>query len=325
MIECHVLPFSVIICTRNRPALLGRTIESIIQNTNAIPYLVQFIIVDSSRSSESEEVVSLLSRKIPSQFVKAGFSTTLPEKRNMAIEILTGDPHVIFFLDDDVELDPTFIENALMCFEDPKIIGVGGRDVNKKLKNPKRWQILFNLTSTQQGVILPSGQNVEYVTSDDNMEVEWISGCVMSFRASLFNQIRFDENRHFDGEDVDFTFRASKFGTLVCSPNAKYQHSSSLSILPNKNHRIRDLVAHRCMLALGTSGKVRFWPTYFSILVLGFVIFIKGLRTKEFLIMYLGVRHVFLGLLSPLYVVYLILRSKNSRRTDSVKSESRTA
>ena len=305
-----MLPFSIIICTRNRPALLGRIIESIIQNTNAMPYLIQIIVVDSSRSPESEEVVSLFRRKIPVQFLKTGTSTTLPEKRNIAIENLSGDPQVIFFLDDDVELDPTFIQNTLKCFGNPKIIGVGGRDVNKKLKNPKSWQIFFNLTSAQQGVILSSGQNIEYVTSDDNMEVEWISGCVMSFRTSLFNQIRFDENRHFDGEDVDFTFRASKFGTLVCSPSAKYLHSSSLSSLPNKNHRVRDLIAHRSMLVLGTNGKVRFWPTYLSFLVLGLAMSIKGLSKREASLINLGIRHLALGFLSPIYILYLLTKKR---------------
>jgi GT2 family glycosyltransferase len=199
-----------------------------------------------------------------------------------------------------------------VSFENPKVIGVGGRDINKSLKMPKRWQIFFNLTSAQQGVILSSGQNVEYANSEKDLEVEWISGCVMSFRTSLLKQIKFDENRHFDGEDVDFTFRASKFGILVCSPNAKYQHSSSLNSLPNKNHRIRDLIAHRCLLALNTDGKVRFLPTFVSILVLGLAMFVKGLSKRDSSLIYLGVRHLVLGMLSPIYVLYLLTKKRIS-------------
>jgi GT2 family glycosyltransferase len=287
-------------------------IRTILQNTNALSSLDQFIVIDSSKISESEEIVALFREQLPVQFVKADPSATLPEKRNAAIKFLTGEAEVVFFLDDDVELDPTFFENSLVSFENPKIIGVGGRDINKSLKTPKRWQIFFNLTSAQQGVILSSGQNVEYANSEKDLEVEWISGCVMSFRTSLLKQIKFDENRHFDGEDVDFTFRASKFGILVCSPNAKYQHSSSLNSLPNKNHRIRDLIAHRCLLALNTDGKVRFLPTFVSILVLGLAMFVKGLSKRDSSLIYLGVRHLVLGMLSPIYVLYLLTKKRIS-------------
>ena len=310
MILCLVLPFSIIISTRNRPILLGRIIETIILNSNALPRLVQFIVIDSSKSSESEEVVALIGKKIPIKFIKADLSATLPEKRNTAIAHLTGNTEIVFFLDDDVEIASNFLENALKCFENPNVIGVGGRDINKSLRTPKRWQILFKLTSTQQGVILVSGQNVEYVNSNEEMEVEWISGCVMSFRASLLDHIRFDENRHFDGEDVDFTFRASKFGKLVCSPSAKYQHSSSLSILPNKNHRIRDLITHRCLLVLNTDGKVRFWPTYISLLVLGLAMSIKGLSKRSASLISLGLRHIVLAFASPVYLIYLFTKKK---------------
>ena len=306
-----MLPFSIIISTRNRPILLGRIIETIILNSNALPHLVQFIVIDSSKSSESEEVVAVIGKKIPIKFIKADLSASLPEKRNTAIAHLTGNSEIVFFLDDDVELDPHFFENTLRCFENSNIVGVGGRDINKSLRTPKRWQIFFKLTSTQQGVILVSGQNVEYINSDEDMEVEWISGCVMSFRASLLDHIRFDENRHFDGEDVDFTYRASKFGKLVCSPNAKYQHSSSLSSLPNKNHRIRDLIAHRCLLVLNTGGKVRFWPTYISLLVLGLAMSIKGLSKRDASLTFLGLRHLVLGITSPLYMLYLFIKKRN--------------
>lgn len=306
-----MLPFSIIISTRNRPILLGRIIETIILNSSALPHLIQFIVIDSSKSSESEEVVSVIGKKIPIKFIKADLSATLPEKRNTAIAHLTGNIEIVFFLDDDVELDSNFLENALMCFENPNIVGVGGRDINRSLRTPKRWQIFFKLTSTQQGVILVSGQNVEYVNSDEDMEVEWISGCVMSFRASLLDRIRFDENRHFDGEDVDFTYRASKFGKLVCSPSAKYQHSSSLSSLPNKNHRIRDLIAHRCLLVLNTGGKVRFWPTYISLLVLGLAMSIKGLSKRDASLTFLGLRHLVLGITSPIYLLYLFIKKRN--------------
>lgn len=312
VIPCRVLSFSVIISTRNRPALVKRLIGTILGNTNAISSLDQFIVIDSSKSAETEDVVSLFKENLPVQFVKADISATLPQKRNTAIGFLTGKSEVVFFLDDDVEIDPDFFENCLESFKNSKVVGVGGKDINKSVKTPKRWQIFFNLTSAQQGVILPSGQNVEYVNSDEDMEVEWISGCVMAFRTSLLKQIKFDENRHFDGEDVDFTYRASKFGTLLCSPNAKYQHSSSLSNLPNKNHRIRDLIAHRCMLALNTDGKVRFWPTFVSILVLGFAMFVKGLSTRDTSLIYLGVRHLVLGLLSPIYVIYLLTKKRIS-------------
>lgn len=287
-------------------------IGTILQNIDAIPSLDQFIVIDSSKTAETEDVVSLFKEKLPVQFVKADISATLPQKRNTAIGHLTGKSEVVVFLDDDVELDPDFFENCLLSFENPEVVGVGGRDVNKTVKSPKRWQIFFKLSSAQQGVILSSGQNVEYANSEEDMEVEWISGCVMAFRTSLLKQIKFDENRHFDGEDVDFTYRASKFGTLICSPNAKYQHSSSLSSLPNKNHRVRDLIAHRCMLALNTGGKVRFGPTFVSILVLGLAMFAKGVRTRDVSIVYLGVKHLVLGLLSPFYVLHLLTKRRRS-------------
>lgn len=308
-----MLPFSIIVSTRNRPILLERLLESIILNSNALPRLVEVIVIDSSKSSESEQVVTFIGKRIPIKLIKSNFSATLPEKRNTAISHLNGSAEIVFFLDDDVEISSNFLEKALECFENPNVVGVGGRDVNKNLKTPKRWQIFFKLTSTQQGVILASGQNVEYVISNEEMKVEWISGCVMSFRVSLLGHIRFDERRNFDGEDVDFTLRASNFGQLVCSPSATYQHSSSLSTKPNKNHRTRDLIAHRILLVLETNGKVRFWPTYISLLVLGLAMSLKGVSKRSVSLTVLGLKQTFLAFSSPIYLIYLFIKKGNSK------------
>jgi GT2 family glycosyltransferase len=60
-------------------------------------------------------------------------------------------------------------------------------------------------------------------------QVDWLSGCSMSFRASVFEHIRFDERRTGNGvgEDVDFCLRASAYGRILWLSDATLEHHQS--------------------------------------------------------------------------------------------------
>lgn len=101
---------SVIICTMDRPDDLGRALQSL-QSQTLLPDEV--IIVDASRNDRSEAPIPEAFQSLPIRY----FHTRTPgltRQRNIGIRESTGD--VLLFLDDDVILEPEYIEHVAAAF-----------------------------------------------------------------------------------------------------------------------------------------------------------------------------------------------------------------
>jgi glucosyl-dolichyl phosphate glucuronosyltransferase len=244
---------SIIIPTYNRPSELRNCIQSLLNQT-VKPF--EIIIVDDGNLSELPFEQECMDSGIHYKYLKKN-RPGLTESRNEGIKIATGD--IIFFLDDDVVLFPDYIKEILIIYKSDNglIGGVGGLIANaepKRLSHRLRRivDILFLVSGFDEGKILPSGFatnfGVKRIPSKKNMEVDFLSGGVMSFKKEIFREFSFDNERYVNyglGEDQDFSYRVSRKYKLIVNPKAMLLHLESPQMRPDKKAIGRMFVLNR--------------------------------------------------------------------------------
>jgi GT2 family glycosyltransferase len=108
----------------------------------------------------------------------------MPQARNAGLAVSSGE--IIAFIDDDAMVQPAWLDALLATYQDETVGAVGGRLVEV----PKPHCDL--LTNIQLLYIRPPGQFiVKYVgpASTDQIQVDWLNGCNMSFRRTAFEQV----------------------------------------------------------------------------------------------------------------------------------------
>jgi GT2 family glycosyltransferase len=236
------LAISVIICTRNRFDDFKKTIASLIQQSRMPD---EFIVVDSSDSLQIEEYLNSIELPINVHYFHTEPGLTL--QRNYGIHESRGD--LLFFFDDDVDLDVNYITQAEKIFETdtPHEIGaVGGRIVNLFGNHPATLRFwielkiftflrnLFGLDDLGSGNFRYSGMPTHPHAFTKSRYIECLSGCCMAFRHEVFEKIQFDESLPNYGlmEDVDISKQTLDAGY-------KIYYETSATLLHNESPRNR--------------------------------------------------------------------------------------
>src|SRR5205823_3629287 len=116
-----------VIPTKNRPADLALTVRGVLEQT-VRPQ--QLIVADQSVDTQSESQTKRQFERMPPAemrltYIHDSSITGLTAARNRALQEITSD--IVLFLDDDVELQPNFIEQILHAYERfPQATGVSG-------------------------------------------------------------------------------------------------------------------------------------------------------------------------------------------------------
>lgn len=211
---------SVIIPTKNRADDLRCTVEDLIVQTRRPD---EIIIVDQS-SVPSFEPASV---PIPVNYIYAPHISGAAVARNIAMDRATGD--IWLFLDDDVILEPEYVEQIVLAYS-AEVAGVSG--------------IITNYTVPSLSRRLFESVFVRGAFHDDRQPVYWHAdalrfqgpqrvkqfGCgVMSFRGSVVRDSRFDPQLTGCSlaEDIDFCARLPRGAILVIAPKARLFHKRS--------------------------------------------------------------------------------------------------
>lgn len=209
------LTISVIICTKNRFDDFKETIESL---TDQHRLTDELVVVDSS---DNENVCHYLeSIEVPCEYRYLHTAPGLTYQRNIGVKNSNGD--LIFFFDDDVELNPNYIGLVEKVFEEDAshLIGaVGGRISNslnpgkvtflfwlkRKFFNTLRY--IFMQSDFGSGMFRYSGMPTHPHLLQDSRYIECLSGCCMAFRREVFRSAQFDEKLSGYGlmEDADIS------------------------------------------------------------------------------------------------------------------------
>jgi len=231
--------YSVIVPTRNRKNELLKCIKSIERQT-ILPDEV--LIVDAS---DNPQEIQKLCQSFENIHVRYFYHTpaSLARQRNVGIRACNGE--IVFFFDDDIELDEEYIEESLKIYNDKNLANVGGvqgRDLNVKesfLQGKKRLyfhRLFFLNRSDKYAKLLPSGNVAhldygaeEVIHNKIPIEVKCAPGGIVSYRREVLNEFKSDDNYdgYSHGEDVELSHRIAKKYKIYFTPDAKVYHNQT--------------------------------------------------------------------------------------------------
>ena len=222
---------SVVIPTRNRPLLLTRLLTNLVFQTK---YVDQIIVIDSSDSGKRlhtdqfrDPIVNYIITERKSAAVQ----------RNLGMDLVSNDCKYLFFLDDDVLPGHDYFERLTSHLKKSEVVGVSGLAINPTAQHSRRQPTgfigfvhrFFLLDSNVDGKLLASGVNIPVrIETETVTRVDWLIGC-SAWNFSAIKDLRFEYD--FDGqslgEDVIFSVRASRRGTLITDPGIVLAHDES--------------------------------------------------------------------------------------------------
>lgn len=267
---------SVILVTKNRMDEVIRFTQSLY---NQIELPDEFIIVDSSDAplNSNKKFVNALRRKPEKiDFHVIHSECGLPAGRNIGVKESSGD--IIYFFDDDVILEPDYVQIMNKTFNDnPDYMGGMGaflklpeQTFRGKIGNLIRGFFLLQ-RDHGNGKFQKSGFPRHPYGINSFMEVEVLGGCFMSYRRDVFREFSFDENLEgsITMEDVDFSRRVSYKYKLFYNPQAKLEHRHAVSGRGNiRENSKRYLTCHRYLFCKNfpSKSKLSIIPHWWSIL-----------------------------------------------------------
>ncbi len=125
--RCSRAPsITVILCTYNRCRILAKALQSIASSILSDRIDWEVLVVDNNSSDQTSETIAQFCHQYPRRFryllePKAGKSYAL----NSGIRVARGE--ILAFVDDDVTVEPTWLDNLTSSLRDGAWAGSGGR------------------------------------------------------------------------------------------------------------------------------------------------------------------------------------------------------
>lgn len=238
------LKCSLVICTKDREEDLLRTVQSVLGQT-VQPH--ELVIVDAGKTAGflQQQIQSMCQGVFPLVYLHS--SPGLTRQRNIGIAKSSGD--IISFIDDDVNLNPCYIEAMLTTFEKDQA-NIYGAILSRVVNYPSgrgpfpRYikdtairfvSYIFLLPTLGDGLLKISGFPSLTHHRVEQCVIECLSGCSMSFRKSVFTTCTFDESLggYAFMEDVDIARQLKANGVAVL-----YEPASYLEHYPSSANRM---------------------------------------------------------------------------------------
>jgi GT2 family glycosyltransferase len=252
----------LLLCTLNRPVEVRTCLESV-RAQGHVPDRV--LVVDASTDDATRAVVEELATDWPiGSLAYDRAERGIIRQRGRGVELTDED--IVHFVDDDTVLEPGYFAAIIEAFAedaDGSIGGVGGFVTNQPPHRYRRVDTWLGLDSPREGVVLPSGRNTRiYTEPHSTLDVDWLSGCSMSFRREVFVTEGFDVTAPRTGEDVQFSYRVRQHWRLVVTPKARIAHYESPRERMARELLVRsELVSRHARVRAGTGRLSRpaFW------------------------------------------------------------------
>jgi glycosyltransferase involved in cell wall biosynthesis len=132
---------SVVLCTRDRCLSLAKALESVAASQLPGSFEWEVLVVDNGSSDATRVVVEQFCARHPGRF--RYFFEPHPGKAyamNMGLQHASGQ--VLAFMDDDVAVDPTWLQNLTAALHDGEWAGAGGRTLPLQNRPLPRWLAL---------------------------------------------------------------------------------------------------------------------------------------------------------------------------------------
>lgn len=222
---------SVIIPTIGRPDDLREMLATLVQQT-VMPD--EFVLVNAGPM----DLQALVRTALAGTDIEFKYATSQPGtslQRNIALDMANGDYYFLF--DDDVLLEPDYLERSMECFGldyDPPVGVVLGTFNQPPRKGGWRRTYFkaFGMTHSVEGDearLQASGAVRWLIDPTVIVPVPVASGGRVAYRRACLEQERFDEflPGYTMSEDVELSYRVSKRWTIVQTPHARMVHTHS--------------------------------------------------------------------------------------------------
>jgi GT2 family glycosyltransferase len=206
--------------------------------------------------------------------------------KSRIIGIAQASGEIVFFMDDDVELETNYLTKLFIAFEQfPGVVGIGGTDVLHTTPNCywRWWARLFGYDSGNPGKLSAGGfggSMIYWHRQQGPFITEYLSGCNMSFRKSIFRNLESKDwlLGYSLGEDLYLSFWARQYGTLLVVPDMKVAHNQSIMSRDSYQKSAYQMIAnHFCLLQFYRAPWMRYIAFCWTVLGL----FIKGIFSKH--------------------------------------------
>jgi glycosyltransferase involved in cell wall biosynthesis len=219
-----LIDVTVIVCTYNRCESLSRTLESIVESVRKPFCSWEVLVVDNNSQDRTREVVEEFGRRHAGLF-RYLFEAEQGLSRARNAGIRNTQSPVIVFTDDDVVVDPHWLENLTSSLFDGQWVGAGGPVIPDWSIKPPSW-----LPRQGRYSLAPLAMFDPGLEAGPLNEAPY--GANMAFRRELFaryGEFRVDLGRCGDGmlsnEDTEFGERLLKGGEpLRFEPSAIVRH-----------------------------------------------------------------------------------------------------
>jgi GT2 family glycosyltransferase len=213
---------SVILCTYNRCQSLAKALESIAASTPSNESEV--LVIDNNSSDQTRDVANNFCRRYPDRF-RYLFEPRQGKSHALNTGVREARGEILAFTDDDVIVEPTWLQNLTTALHDGEWAGAGGRIFPERDVSPPRWLALQGPYSMAGLLVLLDRGPVA------GQLIQPPFGANMAFRKGMFEKyggFRTDLGPppKLRGEDTEFCQRLMKAGErLRYEPSAVVYHA----------------------------------------------------------------------------------------------------
>jgi glucosyl-dolichyl phosphate glucuronosyltransferase len=218
---------TVILCTYNRCQTLAKALASVAVSTLPESIEWEVLVVDNNSTDRTREVVEDYCRLYPGQF-RYLFEPQPGKSHALKAGIQTARGDILAFMDDDVTVEPTWLQNLTAALHDGQWVGAGGRILPEQTFSPPRWLPLQDRYALAPLVLFDLGPRAGALTEPP-------FGTNMAFQKKVFEKydgFRTDlgprPGSEIRNEDTEFGHRLLAAGErLRYEPSAVVYHSVS--------------------------------------------------------------------------------------------------
>lgn len=297
---------SVIIPTKNRASDLKLTLESVIQQSLQPD---EIVIVDQSTANKTASTVKNLIQELNIQpniiYIHDKKISGLSQAKNKGLKFCNGSHNL--FLDDDVTLQPDYLETCLAIMEKAKWLdGIAGYRIvpgEHDLSFKVFWLRLFYLGPFRYYYktmrVMSLGPKLKKTNALFRLKV--IGGGWYLIKREVFENFKFDENLIGPsiGEDQDFFIRASTKFTFAVTLDTYVMHRKSTANAYYIN-RVKNRDHHECkMLSMGYLYKKNLYDNFLNKLCYSWLcigLFLDAVRSSLFALSFDPVKGALIGL-----------------------------
>lgn len=221
---------SVIILPFRKTHLIQPVVDAVFGQTHQD---LEVIAVINDSTDGSKEIIA---RDYPQvKIIEPGYNSWFAAGNNIGIRSSTGD--FIQLVNDDLFLEPNYIEELLKSFTDPQVAAATGKLLRYDFVKNKKTNIIDStgVVMSASGRARDRGQNEEDKGQYDNQRVIFgVSGAGPMYRRSALEKVKWIEDdkwEYFDEdflaywEDVDLSWRLNRAGFKnVYAPAAVAYH-----------------------------------------------------------------------------------------------------